>query len=130
MYTFGVIEGGHMQPSSISSRNQEHGPSSGAALLVEAAPVIPDGSIGAFSDQEPTLRRDGIVLSRVLPGGPADRAGIKVGDTILAIENHYLFTAEELANEIRHYRPGAKVSIRYRRYSTIYATDVVVGTAG
>jgi S1-C subfamily serine protease len=68
------------------------------------------------------------VLSRVLPAGSADRVGIKVGDTILAIGNHYVFTVEELANEIRHCRPGAKVSIRYRRYATIYDTYLVVGT--
>lgn len=87
----------------------------------------PDGSIGAFSDQEPRLRRDGILLSRVLPNGPADRAGVKAGDTILAIENHYLFTVEELADEVRRYTPGAKVAVRYRRYSSIYETTVVVG---
>jgi PDZ domain len=128
IYTFGVIEGGRTQPPSMSSHDQKRGSSTEAALPVES-PVMPDGSIGAFSDQEPTLRRDGVVLSRVLPGGSADRAGIKVGDTILAIGNHYLFTVEELANEIRHCRPGAKVSIRYRRYSTIYDTYLVVGTA-
>jgi hypothetical protein len=89
--------------------------------------VVPDGSIGAFSDQEPRLRRDGILLSRVLPNGPADRAGIKAGDTILAIENHYLFTVEELVDEVRRYTPGAKVAVRYRRYSSIYETTVVVG---
>ena len=128
IYTFGVIEGSRTQPSSMSSQDQGHGSPTEAALPVES-PVIPDGSIGAFSDQEPALRRDGVVLSRLLPGGPADRAGIKIGDTILAIGNHYVFTVEELANEIRHCRPGAKVSIRYRRYSTIYGTDLVVGTA-
>jgi S1-C subfamily serine protease len=111
----------------MASQDQKRGSSSEAALPVQS-PVIPDRSIGAFSDQEPTLRRDGVVLSRVLPAGSADRVGIKVGDTILAIGNHYVFTVEELANEIRHCRPGAKVSIRYRRYATIYDTYLVVGT--
>ena len=128
IYTFGVIEGSRAQPSSISSQDQRRRSSSEAALPVES-PVMSDGSIGAFSDQEPALRRDGVLLSRVLPGRPADRAGIKVGDTILAIGNHHMFTVEELADEIRHCQPGAKVSIRYRRHSTIYDTDLVVGTA-
>jgi hypothetical protein len=128
MYTFGVTEGGHSEPSPPSPNDQKTGSSAGAALAPEPQ-VIPDGSIGAFSDQEPTLRRDGILLSRVLPNGPADRAGIKAGDTILAIENHYLFTVEELNDEIRRHKPGAKVTVRYRRYSSIYETMLVVGTS-
>jgi S1-C subfamily serine protease len=92
----------------MSSQDQKRGSSSEAALPVES-PIIPDGSIGVFSDPEPTLRRDGVVLSRVLLAGSADGVGIKVGDTILAIGNHYVFTVDELADEIRHCRPGAKV---------------------
>lgn len=131
MYTFGVIEGGRTQPSAISSKDQKHAQSPGTSLPVEPpvpTPVIPEGSIGAFSDQEPTLRHDGVVLSRLVPGGPAERAGIKVGDTILAIDDHYLYTVEQLTNEIRRYRPGAKVSIRYMRHSTIYDTNLLFGT--
>jgi len=127
MYTFGVMEGGRPVPSPPSPKDQKGASSTGAAAAPEAQ-VVPEGSIGAFSDQEPTLRRDGILLSRVLANGPADRAGIKAGDTILAIENHYLFTVEELGDEIRRYRPGAKVAVRYRRYSTINDTMLVIGT--
>jgi hypothetical protein len=122
MYTFGVMEGGHPDPSYEPTDLKSGSPSRTASPAVPASV----GSVGAFSDQMPTLRRDGVVLSRILPNGPADRAGIKTGDAILAIDNHYLFTAEELTNEIRRYRPGAQVTIRYRRYSTIYETDLVI----
>ncbi|MGA2417144.1 MAG: PDZ domain-containing protein [Candidatus Sulfotelmatobacter sp.] len=128
MYTFGILEGSRSEPSSVSSKKQDLSASAGEALAHQSQDV-PNGSIGAFSDQEPTLRRDGILLSRVLPNGPADRAGIKIGDTILAIENHYLFTVEDLTNEIRRYGPGAKVTIRYRRYSSINETTLVLGAA-
>jgi predicted metalloprotease with PDZ domain len=59
-------------------------------------------------------------------GGPADQAGIKTGDVILAIHDHYLFTIRELQEEISHHQPGAKIAVRYRRYTTIYDASLVV----
>jgi S1-C subfamily serine protease len=70
-----------------------------------------------------------VVLSYVAPGGPADRAGLKPGDVILAIGDRYLFTANELNDEIRHYKPGTSVAVQYRRYSTIYDGDLTMGKA-
>jgi hypothetical protein len=84
-------------------------------------------SIGVFSDGNPNLRHDGVTLTSVSAGGPADQAGIKVGDVILAISNHYLFTFSELKEEIRKYSPGTKVVVQYRRDSTINYTNLVVG---
>ncbi len=89
-----------------------------------------DATIGVSSDANPTVRHDGIVLDHVIPGGSADRAGMSVGDVILAIDNHYLFTGEELDTEIKRHKPGSQIAVRYRRYSTIYDTSVVVGSLG
>jgi hypothetical protein len=38
-----------------------------------------------------------------------------------------LFTAEELDAEVKRHKPGTRVAIRYRRYSTIYSTNLTVG---
>jgi putative serine protease PepD len=88
-----------------------------------------NATIGASTDENPRIRHDGITLALVTPGGPADQAGIKVGDVILAVDNHYLFTAEELDAEIKHHKPGTRVAVRYRRYSTICETYLAVGSA-
>jgi hypothetical protein len=48
---------------------------------------------------------------------------------ILAIDDHYVFTIRELNEEISHYQPGTKIEVRYRRYSIIYDTPVVLGRA-
>ena len=88
-----------------------------------------EGSIGAQSDEKPRVRHDGIKISTVVRGGPADQAGLEVGDDILAVDGHYLFTVEDLNAEIRRCAPGSKVSLRYRRYTTIVDTYVVMGTA-
>jgi membrane-associated protease RseP (regulator of RpoE activity) len=91
--------------------------------------VAGDGSIGVSSDENPKVRHDGVSISRIAPGGPANRAGIQAGDVILAIDDHYLFTAEELTQEIRGRKPGTRVAIRYRRHATIYDTYLIIGHA-
>ena len=52
------------------------------------------GSIGVISDEKPNVRHDGVPLSKIIASGPADNAGIKAGDVILAINSHYLFTVK------------------------------------
>jgi hypothetical protein len=86
-------------------------------------------SIGAFSDDDPTIRHDGVQLTRVTPGGPADSAGIQVGDVILAVDNHYIYTANELTHAIQALRPGSHVAIRYMRRATIVDTSLAVERA-
>jgi S1-C subfamily serine protease len=86
------------------------------------------GTIGVFCEGNPDVRHDGVMLTALSPAGPADQTGIKAGDVILAINDHYLFTITELKEEISHHQPGTKISVRYRRYSTIYDTSLVVGT--
>jgi len=88
--------------------------------------VFKDASIGVFSDGNPEVRHDGVTLTALTAGGPADQAGIKAGDVILAINDHYLFTIRELQEEISHHQPGAKIAVRYRRYTTIYDASLVV----
>jgi len=107
------VEGSKSRFSNVSTPN------------VAVSPEI--ASIGVFSDGNPNVRHDGVTLTSVSAGGPADQAGIKVGDVILAINNHYLFTASELKEEISHYPPGTKVAVHFRRYSTINDANLVVG---
>jgi hypothetical protein len=85
-----------------------------------------EASIGAFSDENPNVRHDGVTLTSVTEGGPADQVGIQAGDVILAINNHYVFTVGELKEEISHHQPGTSVTVRYRRRAIIYEVAVVV----
>jgi hypothetical protein len=86
--------------------------------------------IGVSCEGNPTVRHDGVEISAVLPKGPADSIEIKAGDTVLAINAHYLFTIDELRAELQRYKSGAQVLIRYRRnqfisenYLTLRAED-------
>lgn len=85
-------------------------------------------SIGAWCDERPRSSHDGLRIDRIAPNGPADQGGLQVGDKILAVDGVYVITVEELMDNIRCLKPGTKVALRYRRYSTIYDTFVVIGT--
>jgi hypothetical protein len=88
-----------------------------------------EGSIGAWSEEKPWIRRDGVIISRVVPGGPADHVGIQQGDFVLAIDDHYVFTGEELSVRIRLYKAGQRVRIRYRHNATICDADLTMDGA-
>jgi hypothetical protein len=88
-----------------------------------------NSSIGAWCDEKPRIRHDGVRIDRIAPNGPADQAGLRIGDDILALDGIYLFTVEELMNKLPRYKPGTKVSLRYRRRSTIYDSFVILGAA-
>jgi hypothetical protein len=124
-----LIEQDRAQVSRSLPQNHEPAPTSTAKLEPSMPQTGGQSTIGTSVDGNPTIRHDGVTLSRVVSGGPADQAGIRAGDVILAIDDHYLFTAQEMNEEIQRHKPGATISVRYRRYSTIYAATVVVGTA-
>jgi hypothetical protein len=88
-----------------------------------------EGSMGAWSEDKPGIRRDGVRISRVIPGGPADQVGIQQGDFVLAIDDYYVFTPEELSARLALYRAGQRVRIRFRHNSTISDVGIVMARA-
>lgn len=86
-----------------------------------------EGYIGAVSDQNPRERHNGVKLSAVTSGGPADQAGIQVGDVVLAINGRYVATPEELKSEVMKLQPGSRAEIQYQRNASINQTYVIVG---
>jgi PDZ domain len=134
VYDFGV------QPMQLPSPAATNLPSS-RPPDVRAAPAVPkavsatpvsesptQASIGTFFEGNPDVRHDGVAITAVTADGPADRAGIKAGDVILAINDRYLFTIGELTYQVSHLQPGTKIEVRYRRRATISEASVTVGT--
>jgi hypothetical protein len=127
MYTFGVTAENPAQTTRNFPKNDQP-PQEGMGTHEASNPKISSqGTIGISADDNPSIRHDGITLSRVVAGGPADQAGIKAGDVILAINGHYLYTGQEMIDEIRHHEPGTSVTVRYRRYGIDYEVPVVMG---
>ncbi|MFO7250670.1 MAG: trypsin-like peptidase domain-containing protein [Actinomycetes bacterium] len=71
---------------------------------------------GAFQGQEPVEK-----------GGPADKAGLKPGDVILAIDGKPMLSGDQLIVTIRSKAPGDKIKVTYRRDGEEKTTTVEVG---
>jgi S1-C subfamily serine protease len=84
-------------------------------------------SIGASFHGNLVSRHDGVEVSVVQKAGVLDEIGVKAGDFILAIDDHYVFTIQELHNELRAHQLDSRVAIRYRRRTLIYDTFIKIG---
>ncbi len=62
-----------------------------------------------------TSRNKGVVVARVEPQSPADKAGIKVGDVIIAINDREVESSAQVRNEIGLLRIGTRVKIEVLR---------------
>jgi len=54
-------------------------------------------------------------VAAVMPGSPAAKAGLQVGDEIRAVDDERIRTAEGLTEEIGEQQPGATVELSIRR---------------
>jgi serine protease Do len=80
------------------------------------------GSIGIqFNAQEnPAIARvygvgSGVTISDVVAGSPAEQAGLKVGDTITAVDGKTVKNGDELVADIASRKPGSKVTLGFVR---------------
>ena len=67
----------------------------------------------------------GVLVSSVTPGGPADEAGVKAGDVILAIDGQGMRNPTQLKSQIGATLPDTRVSLRIlrkKRETTIAVT--------
>ena len=64
----------------------------------------------------------GVRVAVVQPGSPADRAGLKTGDLIVAIGDKRIRNEDEFAAIIGAQSPGSRLKIRVERSATIEAT--------
>jgi len=69
----------------------------------------------------------GVVLSGVLPGGPADKAGLERGDLILSVEGQPVASLRELYRVLWRKRPGEALGFQILRDSSLRVVDVIAG---
>jgi len=92
-------------------------------LIAEGKATYP--VIGA--DVDSTGATNGVRLSKVESGGPADRAGLNSGDLVTRINRQPVDTVEELIVAIRTHRPGEVVTLDYRRGGRSTTARVTLG---
>jgi hypothetical protein len=57
----------------------------------------------------------GVVVAEVLPGTPADDAGLAMGDVILAVNGTDVFSGDELRDLVREIPSGEEITLRVER---------------
>jgi S1-C subfamily serine protease len=70
---------------------------------------------------------EGAVVTQVLPGGPADSAGIRAGDVITAIGTEPVNRASLLLNALMRFEPGETVRVVLNRDGRIIEVEVRLG---
>ncbi len=69
----------------------------------------------------------GLVLSGVVPGGPAAGAGLERGDFVLAVDDTEVANLRDLYRVLRAHDPGQTLRMRVLREGQVRAFDVVAG---
>src|SRR4029077_2273576 len=79
----------------------------GTAQIGERAGSRPYfGSVPDFGTDKP-----GYALSGVVPGGPAEKGGIKAGDRIVQLGMHKVENLSDFDNALRRFMPGETVEV-------------------
>jgi serine protease Do len=89
------------------------------------------GSIGIeFAAQpNPAIARiygSGVTVSNVVAGSPAETAGLKVGDTITAVDGKDVKGGDELVADIASRKPGSKAKLAFFRNGKKQETSVTI----
>jgi serine protease Do len=90
--------------------------------LIGPGNKVTRGSIGVVFNAvaNPAIQRvygvsGGVTIASITANGPAEAAGLKVGDTITAVDGKKIKTGDELVNEISSRKPGSKTTVTYVR---------------
>jgi serine protease Do len=70
---------------------------------------------------------EGAYVSTVAAGSPADVAGLKPGDVIIAVNSQALNEINELDNTLAAYQAGQQVNLTYARGSQTLQAQVILG---
>jgi S1-C subfamily serine protease len=72
-------------------------------------------------------QRSGTIVLDVAPNGPAERAGVQIGDVLLALGNQTIEDSEDVQRVLAANAPGAKQRLTFLRGGTSHEIDVVIG---
>ena len=71
----------------------------------------------------------GVLVTQVASGSPADKAGIQPGDVITAVDNQDIASVDDFNNLMHGYQIGRQVNITYHRGNTENTVAVTLATS-
>jgi len=72
-------------------------------------------------------RREGAIIAGLVRGGPADKAGVRAGDILIAVEGKAVKDTPSMLNLIAQLEPGKTASLRFVREGREVDMPVVIG---
>ena len=81
------------------------------------------GYVGFIADDAP---EGGVIVLTVRPGTPADQAGVKAGDQILAVNGTAVSSLDTLAGLLQSYAAGDVVTFQVRRGDQLHALQATL----
>jgi S1-C subfamily serine protease len=84
------------------------------------------GALGINGTDAPA----GPTVTAVVTGGPAQLAGVRVGDIVESIDNHEVDSIEDVMAVVRHDLPGQPVVIRLRRGTQSISVQATLASMG
>jgi serine protease DegQ len=122
------------------STNSQHGQNSGIAFATWAQAL--SGELAELKTGKKIKRRPvaflgvtgspgavdlpGVLIARVAPNSPADKAGLMRNDSILTVDGVEIGGVADLINAIRDKKPGDKVKLEVRRRAKQMDIEVVL----
>ena len=82
--------------------------------------------IGNVTNSSGTVQ---VMIQTVQPGGPADKAGLRVGDVIVALGGKAVTSGNGLIATVRSHNPGEKISVTFLRDGRRQTVSVTLADA-
>jgi len=89
---------------------------------VELGPMTP-----ALAESFSLGTSEGAIIKGVLNGGPADKAGVKPGDVLVAIEGKAILDPQSVLNVVTGIAPGSAAKVKVKRKGQDLELAVTVG---
>ena len=102
-----------------------HGEIQRGRIGVQIQDLTPD-----LADALGTSHQQGAVVAQVLPGTPAEGAGIQAGDVIVEMNGEQVTGSSDLRNKVGLLRVGDAVSLTIERDGEPLTIDLAVGESG
>ena len=87
----------------------------------------PSDAPGLFQPDEARENPDGAFIAEVVPGGPADQAGLQSGDVVLQADDQEINSFDDLLSYIAYHQPGDQVQLLIDRNGQQQQLAVTLG---
>lgn len=89
--------------------------------------VEPQDITPELADSFGLKQKSGTIIAGVIRGGPADKAGMKPGDILIAIEGNAVNNTTQMLNLVAQLKPGNKAKITVLRDAKEPTLEVLIG---